>query len=285
MMCGLVGLLAGYQPKRRLKEIDSLTEIFTAMLMLSEHRGPHATGVAWVKRDGSMQVAKEPLPARQFVQTGTYLDWLLGVDREITYLMGHTRWPSQGSVRNPDNNHPLCLPVIASPFDQSSEVLGRLALSHNGTIRQPSIHFDRLRLPRTAQVDSELLARLVQRHTDAHGIDLDAVLAEFSLLDGSMSLALVATTRPEEIILLKGNMPLDIRMHRRTRVLVYASEARILDRALAGGTGWEMVPLAHGEGLVIDTHAWTMHRLPFTFQGIQADTGNTYTGARARKDQ
>ena len=284
-MCGLVGLLAGYQPKRRLKEIDSLTEIFTAMLLLSEHRGPHATGAAWVKRDGSMQVVKEPLPARQFVQSGTYLDWLLGVDREITYLMGHTRWPSQGSVRNPDNNHPLCLPVIASRSEQSPEVLGSVALSHNGTIRQPGFHFDRLRLPRTAQVDSELLARLAQCHTDAHGIDLDAVLADFYLLDGSMSLALVATTRPEEIILLKGNMPLEVRIQPRTRVLLYASEARILDRVLDDEAGWEPLVLAHGEGLVINTQAWTMRRVPFTFQGIAFATGNSYTGASLRKDR
>jgi hypothetical protein len=48
-------------------EIDALAETFTRLLLLSEHRGPHATGVAWVKRDGTMQVAKEPLPAHAFV--------------------------------------------------------------------------------------------------------------------------------------------------------------------------------------------------------------------------
>jgi len=284
-MCGLCGVCIGHQAKRRVKDIEALVDVFTTMLLLSEHRGPHATGVAWVKQDGIMQVTKEALPARQFVQTGSYLDWLLGVDRQSTYLMGHTRWPSQGSVRNPDNNHPLCLPVTASRSNQSSEVLGSLALSHNGTIRQPNVHFDRLRLPRTAQVDSELLARLAQRHTDAHGINLDAVLAEFALLDGSMSLALVATTHPEEIILLKGNMPLEVRIQPRTRVLLYASEARILDRATDGETGWEQFPLTHGEGLVINTQAWTMQRLPFTFQSIRTETGTTYTGAIARKDR
>ena len=284
-MCGLVGLLAGRQPKRRLKDIEALTDVFTMLLLLSEHRGPHATGVAWIKRDGSMQVAKEPLPARQFVQSGPYLDWLLGVDREITYLMGHTRWPSHGSVMNPANNHPLCLPVTSCCRSDQATGNGCLALSHNGTIPQFQRHFERLRLPRTAQVDSELLARIAQRHTRAEGIDLDGVLADLASLDGRMSLALVATTRPEEIILLKGNMPLEVRIQPRTRVLLYASEVRILDRVLGDEAGWEPLVLAHGEGLVINTQAWTMRRVPFTFQGIACATGSNYTGASRRKDQ
>ena len=236
-MCGLTGILAGRLAKRRVKDIDALIDTFTRLLLLSEHRGPHATGVAWVKGDGAMQVAKAPVPAREFVNSGAYYDWLLGVDRQITYLMGHTRWPSHGSVRNSENNHPLVVPVPVrvstmtdfQASDQTRTAVGNLALTHNGSLREWAHHFTRLRLPRTTQVDSELLARIAQRHTCAHGIDIDAFLADLTPLDGSLSLALVATTRPEEIILLKGNMPLEVRLHPRARVLVYASEARILD--------------------------------------------------------
>ena len=271
-MCGLCGVCIGHQAKRRVKDIEALADVFTRMLLLSEHRGPHATGVAWVKRDGAMQVAKEPLPARQFVQSGAYLDWLLGVDRQVTYLMGHTRWPSRGSAKNDAENHPIC---CAPP----------ILLTHNGTISDHTRHYTRLRLPRITQVDSELLARIAQRHTAAEGIDLEAVLADLVPLDGSMSLALVATTRPEVIILLKGNMPLEVHIQPRTRVLLYASEARILDRAIAGEAGWETCPLTYGEGLVINTQAWTMHRVPFTFEGLQIAAGQSYTGTTTRKDR
>ncbi len=276
-MCGLTGAIIGTHAKRRLNDIEALADVFTKLLLLSEHRGPHATGVAWVKRDGTMQVAKAPLPARQFMQSGAYINWLLGVDREITYLMGHTRWPSHGSVRNPANNHPLCLPV--------GEDDGALLTCHNGTLVGIQRHFERLELPRTAQVDSELLARIAQRHAGSSGIDLEAVLDDYTQLDGRMSLALVATTRPEEIILLKGNMPLEVRIQPRRRLLVYASEARILDRALAGDAGWETVPLAHGEGLVVNTHTWTLQRVPFTFQGLDTMAGTSYTGAHTRKER
>lgn len=161
---------------------------------------------------------------------------------------------------------------------------GYVAVTHNGTIREHIRHHTRLRLPRTTQVDSELLARIAQRHTDAEGTALDAVLADLTPLDGSMSLALVATTRAEEIILLKGNMPLDVRIQPRTRVLVYASEARILDRALTGEAGWEPLPLAYGEGLIVNTHTWTHRCVPFIFQGLTTMAGNSYTGAITRKD-
>ena len=266
-MCGLSGILLGRLAKRRVRDIEALTDTFTRLLLLSEHRGPHATGVAWVKRDGAMQVAKEPLPARAFVQSGTYIDWLLGVDRQVTYLMGHTRWPSRGRVSNPAENHPLC---CAPP----------ILLTHNGTISDHMQHYARLRLRHTTQVDSELLARIAQHHAGTTGVDLDAYLDALQPLDGSMSAALVATIKPEEIILLKGNMPLEVRLHRRKRVVIYASEARILDKALDGEAGWEYIPVAFGEALVFDTsaiHAPRRHR--FTFQGLTRQSGwSRFTG-------
>jgi len=129
-MCGLCGICIGRQAKRRLREIEALTDTFTRLLLLSEHRGPYATGVAWVKRDGAMQVAKEPLPASSFVQTGAYLDWLLGVDRQVTYLMGHTRWPSRGHVGNPAENHPISTPqVLVTHYTESVVMLSHRATS------------------------------------------------------------------------------------------------------------------------------------------------------------
>lgn len=270
-MCGLSGILLGRLAKRRVKDIEALTDTFTKLLLLSEHRGPHATGVAWVKEDGTMQVAKEPLPARAFVQSGAYIDWLLGIDRQVTYLMGHTRWPSYGSVRNPAENHPITLPVGTREH--------KVAVSHNGSLKQVSSHFSRLQLPRATQVDTELLARLAQRHADEHSIDVEAFLNALTPLDGSMSLALVATSRPEEIILVKGNMPLEVRIHPRTRVLLYASEARIIERALGRQDGWETFPLSAGEALVVNTRAWTWRTVSFTFLGMTHGTVGSYTGA------
>jgi glucosamine 6-phosphate synthetase-like amidotransferase/phosphosugar isomerase protein len=256
----------GEKPRRRVAEIDALTDNFTRLLLLSEHRGPHATGVAWVKREGSMQVAKESLSASRFVQTGAYLDWLLGVDRQVTYLMGHTRWPSRGNVGAPAENHPISTPPIL--------------LTHNGTILEHVQHARRLRLRQTTRVDSELLARIAQHHASTTGIDLDAFLTDLQPLDGSMSLTLVANTRPGEIILLKGNMPLEVRFHRQKKVLLYASEARITEMVIGGEAGWEDLHMVSGEVLVIDTTAIDrLQRCQFTFHGMERpNTSSRFTG-------
>jgi hypothetical protein len=80
---------------------------------------------------------------------------------------------------------------------------------------------------------------------------------------------------------LKGNMPLEIRVHRRKGNLLYASETRILDATIGDEAGWEEMPITHGEALVINTaviHA--PHRLRFTFQGmIRQAAWQLYTGA------
>lgn len=266
-MCGLCGIVIGNKARRRMAEIDVLTETFTRLLLLSEHRGPHATGVAWVKRDGTMQVAKEPLPARAFVQSGAFIDWLMGVDRQVTSLMGHTRWPSRGSVRNAAENHPISTPPIL--------------LTHNGTITDHTRHFRRLGLPRTTQVDSELLARLAQYHTGKDGIGIEDFLAGLASLEGSMSAALVATSHPEQIVLVKGNMPLEVRLHRRQRIWLYASEPRILDAALGDDVRWEKVSMISGDVLVIKTASIdASHRLQFTFQGMARQAAwQQYSGA------
>jgi hypothetical protein len=44
-------------------------------------------------------------------------------------------------------------------------------------------------------------------------------------------------------------MPLEVRLHRRQKLLAYASEAPILARGLMDA-GWGVVPLAEGEGII-----------------------------------
>jgi glucosamine 6-phosphate synthetase-like amidotransferase/phosphosugar isomerase protein len=228
-----------------------------------------------------MRVVKAPLPARAFVQTAEYLDWLAGIDGQVTHLMGHTRWPTRGSERNPANNHPLVAsialgeaglaqiptPAGAGPPTGRTRHEHAVLACHNGAIHDPDGWCRRLGLPRTAQVDSELLVRLAQRHAGADGLDLPAFLADIAPLEGRMSCALVATTKPEEIVLLRGNMPLEVCLHRQQKLLAYASEAPILARGLTD-TGWGVVSLAEGEGVVANIgNLSTLRRCAVAFGG------------------
>ena len=96
-----------------------------------------------------------------------------------------------------------------------------------------------------------------------------------------MSAALVATSRPDEIVLMKGNMPLDVRIHQRKRILLYASESRIINAALGDDRGWEALPVAPGDALVVNTASIDApRRLCFTFQAMARQAAwQRYTGA------
>lgn len=262
-MCGLAGLLLERRP-RSPRTMRDISEAFTRLLILSEHRGPHATGVAWVNAASEHMVFKHPMPAREFVQTPDYITWLNALDGEVTCLLGHTRWPTRGTIHNPANNHPIiCPPVL---------------LTHNGSILDFECHFQRMSLPRQAQVDSELLARMAQRHASEQGIDVEAFLHHLSALDGRMSLAMVTTTLPTMVILLKGNMPLEVWHHHRRGLVAYASEERILRMALPD-KGWQAVDVEAGHGLVYDTNDLrAMRHLTFDFACLRRPASDSDIG-------
>ena len=63
-MCGQIGIIFG-RKRRRPDERDYLRELFIRMLLHSEERGPHASGLAWLKTDGSHRIFKRPMRAHE----------------------------------------------------------------------------------------------------------------------------------------------------------------------------------------------------------------------------
>jgi len=215
-----------------------------------------------VRRDGTCQVVKHPLPARHFVDTAEYALLLDAVDNQVTLLMGHTRWPTRGSAGNPLNNHPL--------------VAGQTLTTHNGHLQGVDAWFRHWGLSRHAQVDSELLAQLADRHAGEAGINMAALCEDLRHLEGRMSAVMVSRTQPGTIILLKGNMPLEVRWHPRLQAWAYASESAILTWALTDMKRWRLVPIPTNHTLVINAfseHQPTLVSFIFNMSGI-IDTRN-----------
>src|SRR5689334_5888473 len=102
-MCGLAGLVLGERP-RSAAELEHLTSLFTRLLVISRRRGPHATGVAWLNRDGEYRLFKRPLPAEEFVEHKLYPLVLAGVDNRTTVVLGHTCWRTRGDEQINRNN-------------------------------------------------------------------------------------------------------------------------------------------------------------------------------------
>ena len=222
-MCGQVGIILG-RKRRRPNEKDFLREVFIRMLLHSEERGPHASGLAWLKTDGSHRIFKRPMRAHDLVYEKPFQELLGQVDNETTVLMGHTRWRTRGNEFNNRNNHPI----------RAGIVIG----THNGTIYNADYLFRRLGLPRYAEVDSELIFRLADRFAPEGPIDQEGLKKALALCRGQMSAVLASRLDPGTITVLKGNKPLCLRIHRQHRVVLYASEPAFIDFAVDNEKGW-----------------------------------------------
>ncbi|MCX6345243.1 MAG: hypothetical protein NT018_09225 [Armatimonadetes bacterium] len=143
-MCGQAGVIFGTKQRTR-DEIDHLTGLFTNVLELSEERGPQATGVAWVNQDGEHKISKLAVPASEFVRDKAYTEVIDDIDNTTNLLMGHTRWPTRGDISNIANSQP--------------KRTGAIVATHNGTVINANWLFHRFRLPRHAEVDSEVIFR------------------------------------------------------------------------------------------------------------------------------
>lgn len=206
-------------------ERDYLRELFIRMLLHSEERGPHASGLAWLKTDGSHRIFKRPMRAHELVYEKPFQELLGQVDNETTILMGHTRWRTRGNEFNNRNNHPI----------RAGIVIG----THNGTIYNADYLFRRLRLPRYAEVDSELIFRLADRFAPEGPIDQEGLKKALALCRGQMSARVGLTPRPRHHHRAQGQpKPLCLRTHRQHRVLLYASEADFIDFAVDNEKGW-----------------------------------------------
>jgi len=230
-MCAQLGLILG--TKRRTPEEQEFTNklfdwLFTYLMLLSERRGPHATGTALFKSNGEHLLFKRPQKASEFVKNNAFKEVLRSVDRQTTLLMGHTRYQTVGDASNNLNNHPI----------RAGEVVG----TANGTILNADSLFDHLQLPRCAEVDSELIFRIADATLDNGCLDPMAIKAQLALFRGQISAVLASRQDPKTVMIIKGNKPLELRYHPRHRTIIYASNAAYLDVVLAGDEGWQTIP-------------------------------------------
>ena len=254
-MCGQVGVIFGTKHRCQ-EEIEHLTDLFGHLLVVSQKRGRHATGVASLNRLGECDLYKQPVPAQKFVQDGRCRRVIQGVDNRTTILMGHTRWKTRGDARNNLNNHPI----------ETEHTIG----THNGTITNADYLFWRYGLPREAEVDSEVIFRIADSVLHKNTYDLPAMIERLSFCRGEMSAVMASKTEPETIIIIKGDKPLEFRYHPGYMALLYASEHAFLDTVLAHETGWGRIAIDPMSVVTLhcgDLTTWNTDACRFAVQG------------------
>jgi len=134
-MCGIFGFITS---EGRGPEIARLRRI----ALVTQSRGDHAFGLAWLDEDGRLQTFKRPGPAK------AHLDELDRC-RNAVVVVGHCRFATHGSPLDNRNNHP--------------HAAGAGFLVHNGVIHNHQQLVRRYRLDQRSQCDSEVLGLLMAR--------------------------------------------------------------------------------------------------------------------------
>ena len=186
-MCGLAGIILGNKVRSE-DDFEWIKQSMTTLLIRSQARGPHATGIAVIRRDGSYQLLKRPIPADEFVETEEYEDLMAEIDNDVTILMGHARFRTIGTELVSNNNHPI----------RAGKIIG----THNGTIYNAAYIADMHGLNRFADVDSEVLFRVANKFRNP--IHFKSKLKVFR---GQMTAVMVNLNSPNKIRIYKGNKP------------------------------------------------------------------------------
>lgn len=181
-MCGIAGV------KRYGSEPISIAELEILVCSI-EIRGNHATGIA-IMNGSDVVVHKMPLPAWSFIKdpaTKAFLADHLHDDTDTVLL--HARFATCGTPMKNDNNHPM--------FD------GRVALVHNGSIRNADTLFSELKLLRTAETDSDILRAMIAEYGFT-----DTAYRKLSRCAGSAAIAAVHVDFPGHLLLGRSGNPL-----------------------------------------------------------------------------
>ncbi len=236
-MCGIAALLL--HPQERSPRVwEEIREIFTRNLEFNESRGEAATGLALVRADGEMQIFKAPLRATEFVRLPEYERLMESINAQTTLVLGHTRLPTKGSPEDNRNNHPIATQYVVGV--------------HNGQIDNDDELFQQFHYPRAAQVDSEIIFRLLDDVSPQQSDEpyLEAACQRLRMLKGKFTFLALDTRAPHRLMVLKHHNPLCLHFHADWNALVFSSRYIFLRKAFGRAVITEA--LEHDKVLLFD---------------------------------
>lgn len=213
-MCGILGVV-NFNGLTQ-KDLDYFTDIFVK----SKERGIDASGVAIQ----NLSYHKKPVPSNEFVKTREYKKILKKAIGK-KWIIGHTRWATQGDPKNNKNNHPL----TALP--------GKFLMVHNGVVGTDK--FD----SNETKTDSYIVAQSIKKAW-VEGNLQKSVKDAYKKFWGNATIAVIT---PKEISIIKRNNPLFINRFS-GRALSFASKKEFLE----GHEGDDITEVDNNSGVSFD---------------------------------
>ncbi len=231
-MSGLAGVIFGKR-ERPAEEYERLAATFQRILAMCDTRGTDASGVATVCRCGRHSLFKRNVRATHLLSHPHFQRVVRPILRNVgprtTAILGHAR---RGTDPSPDadrNNEPI----------RACHVIG----THDGRITNADELFIRWGLPRFSEADGEILFRIADENVEDGAFQLDRLRPLLQSVRGSLTAVLTSRVAAGEVLVIKGNRPIDVVYHSERAAVLYASERRFLDEAVAEESGWQAIEI------------------------------------------
>lgn len=233
-MCGLSAIFLSPQ-QRTTEQWDNIRDIFTQCLIVNEEKGREASGIGLVFNQGHQIIYKQPMSASQFVKTPIYNNILSLLSHDTIALLGHTRKPTKGSRYNYLNNHPI----------HADHIIG----IHNGHIKNDDQLFDEYSLERSAEVDSEVIFRLIHE-ANPKSMNLHHYIQHLKMniqkLKGNYTFILNDNRVPNRFVVIKKNRPLSYHWDKNYRALFFSTSYLFLRKMFGRPVIAEKFPYNYG---------------------------------------
>lgn len=218
-MCSIFGI--GFFKGHEFKDNPTITGVVSRLFKAAEVRGRKAAGLS-IMRERQTHVLRRPLSGSELVSTKEYLDFMqeglrknkVGENNNrVMSIIGHCRYPTQGSELEILNNHP--------------QVIDNIIGVHNGVITNDHALFAKFEqvITRKAQVDTEIIFQLIKHFNneskETHTIE--AIKEASKYLVGSYTCGLQNTNHPYNLYLFRKHNPLSVIYYPKIKVLFFAS--------------------------------------------------------------
>ena len=238
-MCGIFGAVV----REDVWSAQAVRDLLSGLFLLSESRGREAAGLA-IADDSSIRILKAAEPASTLIRSSTYRNVLsqtlsswgrlpmqsadgnsddpngsvaVAMHAHTLTLVGHSRLVTDGTEAEHDNNQPVAAKGVVGV--------------HNGIVVNDEDLWQRhSRLERDAEVDSEVLFKLLVDALEQGSSVEEATRRVFGEIQGMASIAAVFD-RLDCLLLATNNGSLYT--HIDDEAFVFASERYILDQLLA----------------------------------------------------
>jgi len=224
-MCGIIGFVGEVPEGKWIETYD----ILNALFLVAEPRGIDATGFVAMTSpfktpmNEDIVTDKQPIRASEFVEENRA--WRNLRHRRCSTVLGHVRWETHGSSRNPKNLHPHV------------HENGGLHLVHNGVIADHRATARKHGLSLRSECDSEVLIRLLEQYENPY----DGLNACLQKVSGLMAVAVFDYQRESLWLARNSGRPLWVARLKGDRRFWIASTKEILLAAFGTVLGRQSV--------------------------------------------